>query len=186
MQLLKEPPAVKFKFLTAYSCLVIASLLVASCHDAEPRPQAARVSIAQLEKSYGQLIAVANEPTLDQHGTGDRLGLFRDESGTVWGIPLTIDENGTVMGCAPPMLRDAPPSDTLPDSSVEIVGAANEPTGWRQGTGKLGLLLRDAHGQLRWQPVAALELKTGPVCLSQLSPMQPLNYYRLAKQATAK
>ena len=138
-------------------CFAIAIVLLASCRH-EQRPQAARVPVAQLEKSYGRLFAIANEPTPDQHGTGDRLGLFQDDSGTVWGIPLMIDENGNVLGCAPPMLRDAPASDMLPESSVEIVGAANEPTGWREGSGKLGLLLRDTHGQLRWQPVAALRL----------------------------
>jgi hypothetical protein len=99
---------------------------------------------------------------------------------------LFIFENGSVLGCASPMLSDAPASDTQPESLVEIVGAANEPTGWRQGTGKLGLLLRDSDGQLRWQSVAALEIKIGPVCLSQSSPELPLNYYRLPKQGTAK
>jgi hypothetical protein len=166
------------------SCLLMPILLVASCRRAEQRPQAAHVPIAQLEQSYGRVFAVANEPTPSQNGTGDRLGLFRDDSGTVWGIPLMIDENGNLLGCAPPMLRDAPPSDTLPEDSVEIVGAANEPTGWRGGTGKLGLLLRDANGGYRWQPVAALEIKTGPVCLSQSAPVQPLQYYRLAKHDT--
>lgn len=172
--------------LTTCGCLATAVFLIASCHHAEQQPQVARVPIAQLEQTYGRVFAVANEPTPDQHGTGDRLGLFRDDSGTVWGIPLMIDENGSVLGCAPPLLRDAPPSDTLPESSVEIVGAANEPTGWREGSGKLGLLLRDAHGQIRWQSVAALELKTGPVCLSQSSPVKPLAYYRLAKQGAVK
>ena len=174
------------KSLTACSYLVIAIFLGASCRHAEQGPQAARIPIAQLEQIYGRLFAVANEPTPDQNGTGDRLGLFRDDSGTVWGIPLMIDENGSVLGCAPPMLRDALPSDTLPEDGVEIVGAANEPTGYRQGTGKLELLLRDAHGRFRWQPVAALEIKTGPVCLSQSPPVQPLRYYRLAKKVQVK
>jgi hypothetical protein len=101
-------------------------------------------------------------PTPDQHGTGDRLGLFKDERGTVWGIPLTIAENGNVLGCAPPMLKDIPVSDTLPADAVEIVGAANKPSGWRGGTGKLELLLRDTQGVLRWHPVSAVEIKSGP------------------------
>ncbi len=169
-----------------WGCFLIGVLLLGSCGHAEQRPEAPRVPVAQLEKSYGRLIAVANEPTPDQHGTGDMLGLFQDDSGTVWGIPLSIDENGNVLGCAPSMLRDAAASDTLPERSVEIVGAANEPTGWRKGSGKLGLLLRDAPGQLRWQPVAVLEIKTGPVCLSKSEPVQALAYYRLTRSSTVK
>ena len=161
--------------------------LLASCRrTVDQRPQAPRVPVAEVEKIYGRLFAVANEPTADQNGTGDRLGLFRDESGTVWGIPLAVDEAGNFLACAPPGLREAPPSDTLPDSSFEIVGAANEPTGWRGGSGSLGLLLRDAHGQLRWQTVAALDLNTGPVCLSQSTPVQRLKYYHLARKGASK
>jgi hypothetical protein len=139
-----------------------------------------------LEHSYGRLITAANAPTPGQNGTGDRLGLFRDESGTIWGIPLTVGDDGSVLGCAPPALREAPVSDTLPSDAVEIVGAANEPTGWRGGTGKLEVLLRDVHGGLRWHSVAAAEIKTGPVCWSQSPPVQPLKYYRLVKAGTAK
>ena len=155
-------------------------LLAASCSRTES-PQAAYVPISQLEQSYGRLITVSNAPTPDQHGTGDRLGLFRDEGGTVWGIPLTIGDNGSVLGCAPPNLREVPVSDTLPADATEIIGAANEPTGWRGGTGKLELLLRDAQGGLRWHAVASVEIKTGQVCLSQSEPVQPLQYYRLVK-----
>lgn len=160
-------------------------LLVASCSRTES-PRTAYVPIAQLEQSYGRLITVSNAPTPDQHGTGDRLGLFRDENGTVWGIPLTVGDNGSVLGCAPPSLREVPVSDTLPANTVEIVGAANEPTGWRGGTGKLELLLRDAQGGLLWHSVAAVEIKTGQVCLSQSEPVTPLKYYRLVKEGTGK
>jgi len=124
--------------------LLMATLLVASCNPAK-QPQAAYVQVSQLEQIYGRLITVSNAPTPQQHGTGDRLGLFRDNSGTVWGIPLTIADNGSVLGCAPTALREAPVSDTLPVDAVEIAGAANEPNGWRGGTGKLELLLRDVH-----------------------------------------
>lgn len=137
---------------------------------------------AQLEQTYGRLISVANAPTPDQNGTGDPLGLFRDDSGTVWGIPLSVGSDGTVLGCAPPMLREAPVSDTMPADAVEIVGAANEPTGWRGGTGKLGLLLRDGQGSVRWHMVASVEIMTGPVCWSQSEPVQILKHYRLVKQ----
>ena len=162
-------------------CLAIAILLVASCRHTEQRPRATYAPISQLEQSFGRLITVSNAPTPDQHGTGDRLGLFQDGTGTIWGIPLTIDENGRVLGCAPPSLRDAPVSDVLPPDTVEIVGAANEPSGWRGGTGKLELLLRDAHGQLRWHPVASAKINSGPVCWSQSPPEIPLDYYRLSK-----
>ena len=169
----------------AWGVLVTALLLTAACRRPE-RPRAAYVPVAQLEQSYGRLITVSNEPTPEQHGTGDRLGLFRDEGGTVWGIPLTIGDDGSVLGCAPPSLRDVPVSDTLPADAVEIVGAANEPNGWRGGTGKLELLLRDAQGGLRWHSVAAVEIKTGPVCISQSPPEIPLKYYRLVKGGAGK
>lgn len=171
--------------LLAWSILVTPILLTASCRRPE-QPRATYVPVAQLEQSYGRLITVSNEPTPEQHGTGDRLGLFRDEGGTVWGIPLTIGDDGSVLGCAPPSLRDVPVSDTLPADAVEIVGAANEPNGWRGGTGKLELLLRDAQGGLRWHSVAAVEIKTGPVCISQSPPEIPLKYYRLVKRGAGK
>ena len=57
------------------------------------------------------------------------MGLFRDDTGTVWGIPLLAGNDGSVLGCAPPLLREVPVSDTLPSDIVEIVGAANEPIG---------------------------------------------------------
>jgi hypothetical protein len=169
----------------AYIGLGAVLLLVASCSRTE-QPRAAYVPVAQLEQTYGRLITVSNAPTPDQNGTGDRLGLFRDDSGTVWGIPLTIGDNGSVLGCAPPALREVPVSDTLPADTADIVGAANEPTGWRGGTGKLELLLRDAHGGLRWHPVTAVEIKTGPVCWSESPPVQPLKHYRLVIAGAGK
>lgn len=84
--------------------------------------------ISQLEQSFGRLITVANTPTPDQHLTGDRLGLFRDDTHTVWGVPLRFADNGDLLGCAPPKLREFSITDTLP-SDVEIVGATNEPNG---------------------------------------------------------
>ena len=160
----------------AVLCFLSATLFVVSCKSKPP--QAAYVPISQLEQSFGRLITVANAPTPDQHGTGDRLGLFRDDTGTVWGIPLSFTDNGEVLGCAPPKLRELSVSDTLPPG-VEIVGANNEPSGWRGGTGKLELLLRDGKRELHWRPVTAGEVKDGPVCWSQSPPEQPLPYYRL-------
>jgi len=162
-------------------------LLIASSGCQPERPRSSYdVPVAQLEKNYGRLITVSNVPTPDQNGTGDRLGLFRDDSGTFWGIPLTIGDNGSVIGCAPPGLREVPVSDTLPANTVEIVGAANEPTGWRGGTGKLELLLRDSQGGLRWHAVEAVEIKTSPVCWSQSEPVQPLKHYRLVIAGAGK
>lgn len=169
------------------SVVLITTPLLASCNNAK-RPQASYVPVSQLEKDYGRLITISNSPTPDQHGTGDRLGLFRDDSGTVWGIPLTIAENGETLGCAPPALREAKVSDTLPADVIEIIGAANEPSGWRGGTGNLELLVRDSQGVLRWHSVAGAEMKNDPVCFSQSPPPpeQPLKYYRIAKATSAK
>jgi hypothetical protein len=164
------------------SILLITMLLFVSCNPPK-QPQAAYVPVSQLEQSYGRLITVSNAPTPDQHGTGDRLGIFRDSSGTVWGIPLTIADNGDLLGCAPPMLREFAVTDTLPPDAVDIIGAVNQPSGWRGGTGKLELLLRDAHGELRLHSVASAEVKTGPVCWSQSPPEQPLKYYRIKANA---
>lgn len=133
---------------------------------------------------YGPLIAVGNYPTPNQHGTGDRMGLFRDGSGTVWGLPLTIDGSGSVLGCAPPGLRVAPVTDTLP-AGADIVGATNAPTGWRGGTGELELLFRDIGGEMRWRVIASGALVTEPACWAQEppGPRQRLGYYRLAPAA---
>ncbi|HEX7295539.1 MAG TPA: hypothetical protein VF251_07285 [Pyrinomonadaceae bacterium] len=163
---------------------ILVFILFASCARND-RQRAGYVPVAQLEQSYGHLVTVSNFPTPDQHGTGDRMGLFRDNAGTFWGIPLTAGEDGSVLGCAPPSLREIPVSDTLPADLNEIVGAANEPTGWRGGTGKLELLVRNGRGELRWHPVAAVELKSSPTCWSQSPPEQPLHFYRLVK-ATAR
>ncbi len=160
-------------------------LLFVSCNPRK-QPHAAYVPISQLEPSYGQLITVSNAPTQDQHGTGDRLGLFRDSGGTVWGIPLMIADNGDLLGCAPPLLREFAVTDTLPADGVDIIGAVNQPSGWRGGTGKLELLVRDERGRLRLHPVAAAEVKTGPVCWSQSPLEQPLKYYRLNKANAVK
>ncbi len=153
------------------------TLFLASCKSKPPH--AAYVPISELERTFGRLITVANIPTPNQHGTGDRLGLFSDDTGTVWGIPLTITDNGDLLGCAPPQLREFSITDTLP-GDVEIVGAMNEPNGWREGTGNLELLLRNKKGELHRVQIKAGEVKDGLVCWSQSPPEQPLPYYRLA------
>ena len=163
--------------------LIIVLLLGTSCSSEDP-PRAAYVPVGQLEPTYGRLVSVANSPTPNQNGTGDLMGLFRDDRGTIWGIPLSIGTDGTVLGCAPPRLMDAQVSGVVPAETVEIVGAANEPTGWRGGTGQLGLLLRDERETLRWHFVAPVAVKNGPLCWSQSEPVQILQHYRLVKAVT--
>lgn len=161
------------------STLAITIALLTACRERE-LPRAEYVPLTQIEQSYGSLITVSNAPTPNQNGTGDRLGLFRDKDGTIWGLPLTESSDRGVLGCAPPNLKNLPVTDTLP-AEAEIVGAANEPTAWRGGTGKLELLLRDSTGGLRWHPVAAGEVKDGPVCWSQSEPVRTHSYYRLVR-----
>jgi len=135
--------------------------------------------LAEVEKVFGSLITAGNHPTADQHGTGEILGLFRDASGTVWGIPLMIDSRGAILGCVPATLHDAKVTDTFP-AGATILGAVNEPTGWRGGTGKLELLIRDAQG-IRSYAVSGSQLTGGPVCWAADTPgpRQQLEYYRL-------
>ena len=161
--------------------LLITILLSASCRRQPERPRASYAPIPEIEQTFGRLFATSNLPTPDQNGTGDRLGLFRDDTGTLWGIPLTIDDNGNILGCAPPGLRDAPVTDRYPSDAGQIVGVENAPTGWRGGTGRLELIFRDSHGTLKWQPVTGGDLKSGPICWSQSPPVQPLKYYRMAR-----
>lgn len=156
-------------------------LTMVACSKPSSPLQASYVPVTELEATYGSLITVANHPTPDQHGTGDRLGIFRDRTGTIWGLPLQAAEDGTVLGCAPGTLRDAPVTDHLP-AGIEIMGAANEPTGWRGGTGKLEIVFRDQSGRVMWKPVASGELATGPACWAQEppGPQQRLDYYRIS------
>lgn len=163
--------------------LIIILLIGKSCSPEGPQ-QATYVPVEQLEPTFGRLISVANSPTPNQNGTGDLIGLFEDDRGTFWGIPLSVDSDGMVLGCAPPMLRNASVSGVVPADAVEIVGTANQPTGWRGGTGKLGLLVRDAEGNLRWHLVASVEVTNGPLCWSRSEPVQILEHYRLVKAPT--
>jgi hypothetical protein len=137
--------------------------------------------MAALQAKFGSLITTGNHPTPDQNGTGDRVGFFRQADGTVWGLPLTITTEGAVVGCAPATLQSANVTDTYPAAST-IVGTTNEPTGWRGGTGKLELVLRNPDGTIKVQPVSGEKLPQGPSCWAQLPPGPPqqLSYYRLA------
>lgn len=159
---------------------------LASCNDTSEKPRAPLVPLSQLEAAYGPLVTAGNHPTPDQHGTGDRIGLFQEPSGTLWGLPLSVAAHGAVLGCAPAGLREAPVTDTLP-AGTRVIGLTNEPTGWRGGTGELELLLRTAQGELRWQAVKGGEVAAGAACWAQEvpGPRQRLRYYRLAIAAAA-
>src|SRR5438876_601384 len=128
-------------------------ILLTACSTHKDRPRAQYVPLTEIESMFGPLITAGNHPTGDQSGTGDRLGLFRDAGGTIWGLPLSVAADGTVLGCAPPAVRDAPVTDTYP-AGATIIGATNEPTGWRGGTGKLELLLREPKGKTLWRAVS--------------------------------
>jgi hypothetical protein len=161
---------------------VIAVLLTAcSAPTHKDRPRAPYVPLAEIETIFGPLVTAGNHPTPDQVGTGDRVGLFRDSTGTIWGLPLTVAENGAVKVCAPNTLRDAPVTDRYP-AGATVIGSTNEPTGWRGGTGKLELLLQEGKGKIEWRAVNGSHIDGGPGCWAQdpPGPKQLLLYYRLA------
>src|SRR5437763_7446977 len=113
------------------STVLAATMMLLSCGRQDPnRPRAAYVPLAQLKSIYGHLITAGNHPTPDQNGTGDRVGLFLDANGTIWGLPLAAENGGEVLGCAPSELRRARVTDTYPIGAT-ILGATNQPTGWR-------------------------------------------------------
>src|SRR5580698_8734315 len=154
------------------ACVAIAAVALTSCGERPVRGRASYVPLAEAERVYGALITAGNHPTPDQHGTGERVGLFEDASGTVWGLPLTVASSGAVLVCAPPLVQYGHVTDTFSAGS-KIIGSTNEPTGWRGGTGDLELLLRDAHGEVRWQAVGGAQLASGPVCQAPESPGPP-------------
>lgn len=161
--------------------LLLIAVLFTACTSHKERPRASYVPLSQIESAFGPLVTAGNHPTADQMGTGDRVGFFRDSTGTIWGLPLMIAENGSVLVCAPATLRDASVTDHYPAGST-VIGATNEPTGWRGGTGKLELLLRQGEGKIEWRAVSGSHIDVGPVCWAQdpPGPKQLLLYYRLA------
>ena len=168
-----------------YTAATAMAMLLVSCGGRVAPNRAPYRPVVELEAIYGPLVAAANHPTPDQHGTGDRLGLFRERTGTLWGLPLAVAQDGTVLGCAPQALHDAPVTDRLAAEATDIIGATNAPTGWRGGTGRLELLFRDKSGNVQWQAVASGALTAGPACWAQEppGPRQRLQYYRLAPPA---
>lgn len=159
--------------------LLIAALFSA-CTSHKERPRASYVPLSHIENVFGPLVTAGNHPTGDQMGTGDRVGLFRESTGTIWGLPLDVEKEGNVLVCAPATLHDAPVTDHYPAGST-VIGATNEPTGWRGGTGKLELLVRRTNGKIEWRPVSGSHIDVGPVCWAQdpPGPKQLLLYYRL-------
>ena len=138
----------------------------------------------ETEAIFGPLMTTGNHPTPDQYGTGERVGLFTDRDGTIWGLPVAIAEDGELRVCASPAFRAAGVTDTFPARAV-IIGTTNAPTGWRAGTGNLELVFRDAGGAVRRQAVASSYPAKGPVCKAPASPGPPqlLAYYRLIPSA---
>jgi hypothetical protein len=131
------------------------AVAVAACTRYREAPRAPFVPITVLESQYGHLITAGNHPitagnhpTGDQRGTGDRAGLFRDRDGTIWGLPLMITGNGAVFVCLPPGLHHAKVTDTYPADAI-VIGATNQPTGHRQGTGKLELVMRGPNDETK-------------------------------------
>jgi len=162
------------------SCALACTMAFTSCARNDEDAQAPYLALGEVEAAYGKLITAGNHPTPDQNGTGERVGLFREANGTVWGLPLNVTRLGAVVACAPPRLHDQKVTDTFPAGST-IIGSTNEPTGWRGGTGNLEVLLRDAGGAVRWQAVRGAQLSAGPLCWVPQSPGRPqqFNYYRL-------
>lgn len=141
--------------------------------------------LEEAEATYGRLIGAGNRATAYQHGTGERMGLFLDARGTIWGLPISVSSNGVILACAPPSLQTSEVTDTFPQGAT-IVGSTNEPTGWRGGTGNLELLLRNGGETIRRKTVRGADLATA-ACLTPHSPNPPevLHYYRLIPGAAA-
>jgi hypothetical protein len=161
--------------------LIAIAMLLLACRARPARERAPYSPLAEVEATYGRLITGGNHPTPEQHGTGERIGLFQDASGTVWGLPLSSAQGGAITVCAPPELKSGKVTGTFPEGST-IIGSMNEPTGWRGGTGSLELLMRDRQGNVRWQAVHSARLTSGPSCWAPElpGPPQQLNYYRLS------
>jgi hypothetical protein len=159
---------------------LVAMFALAACGRREQPVSAPWISMAEAEAMFGPLMTTGNHPTPNQYGTGERVGLFTDRDGTVWGLPVAVAENGDLRVCASPEFHAAGVTDTFPAGAV-IIGTTNAPTGWRDGTGNLELIFRDAGGAVRRQAVAGSYPAKGPVCKAPNSPGPPqlLAYYRL-------
>jgi hypothetical protein len=172
----------------AFAALAGAAIALGGCAAEQARLERVQLTpIAEVEAAYGPLVGAANHPTPNQNGNGERMELFRDSTGIVWGMPLLIASDSDVLACAPPVLAHAEVTDSFP-AGWSVVGATNSPTGWRGGTGDLELLLRDAHGKIYRQTVHGADLPDGVVCANSdpQGPPRRLHYYRLAPSSVGK
>jgi len=159
---------------------LLAVVVFAGCGRSREPARAEYRPLVEVEASFGKLITAGNHPTPNQNGTGERVGLFQDSSGTVWGLPLAASEDGSLLACGPPQLHEAKVTGAFP-AGATLIGATNTPTGWRGGTGDLELVLREPNGNLRWLAVQGAEMGE-PACWAPATPgpEQRLYYYRLA------
>ncbi|HEY3823773.1 MAG TPA: hypothetical protein VGL82_04400 [Bryobacteraceae bacterium] len=164
--------------------IVIGAIAMAACDRHEGPAAAPWVSMAEAEAMFGPLITTGNHPTPNQHGTGERVGLFAEANGTVWGLPVAVAKDGDLRVCASPAFRGAGVTGKF-SAGASIIGTANAPTGWRDGTGDLELFFRDDHGAVSRQTVAGGHLANGPICKAPAFPGPPqlLDYFRLAPSA---
>src|SRR6202012_1275840 len=139
----------------------IAGTVLAACGEHRVPESAPWTPLAEVEAVYGPLVTAGNHPTPDQHGTGERVGIFQDSKGTVWGLPLSAGASGEILACAPSAVHEAKVTGAF-TLGATVIGSTNEPTGWRGGTGDLELLLRDQHGNIRWEAVHGGQIAAGP------------------------
>ena len=109
--------------------LAAIALFLAACSTHQNRPRARYVPLTEIESVFGPIIMAGNQTTANQMGTGDRLGLFRDRVGTIWGLPLAIMAEGTVVGCALPAVRQAQVTDSTRQGQPLLVPRMSQPAG---------------------------------------------------------
>jgi hypothetical protein len=167
-----------------FAAVAITAIALTGCDSRKDLARAPYRPIVEVEAAYGPLITAGNHPTPNQHGTGERVGLFRDTSGTIWGFPVIMSPSGEIRACAPSSAHQAQVTDNFSAGST-VIGSTNAPTGWRDGTGQLELLLRDQRGTVRWRAVRGGRFASRSVCEAPQSPGPPqqLDYYRLAPEA---
>jgi hypothetical protein len=165
----------------AAAAAIAASLT--ACEERHAPESAPWIPLREVEAVYGPLVTAGNHPTPDQHGTGERVGIFQDSKGTLWGLPLSAGASGEILACAPAAVHEAKVTGAF-TAGATVIGSTNEPTGWRGGTGDLELLLRDQRGNIRWEAVHGGQIAAGPVCWAPQSPGPPqkLYYYRLTPE----
>jgi hypothetical protein len=160
--------------------ILLALIMLPACSRVAPPASAQYRPLIEVEAVYGRFITAGNHPTPDQNGTGERVGGFQDVEGTVWVLPLAVADDGSMLACAPVQLHTAKTTGVFPAESA-IIGATNQPTGWRGGTGALELVLRDENGPVRRYPVQGAAFgQPGCWTPASKSPHRDLYYYRLA------